>query len=324
MNVLIIGAGATGQIFARHLQDGGARITFLVREKHKSFFSTALEKGLPLYNLNEGSNPKPYLLKNFKVHYSIETLTNPYWEQVWFCVPSNALEPGWISEIASVTGNASLILLSPEGKRRLEIEPKYLNRVLYGYITFIAWQAPFEGEVLQGPEGVAYWFPYKTKVPLRGDEDRLKEVMQVLKKGKMPVVKGSNKSTGSSVQLISSVLMPLVAGLECADWSFKAFSRSKWAKIVAEAAFEAFQITGGKKRGGIFEFLFWLLINPFTLSLSLRLSPLIMPFNFEKYMKFHFMKIREQTKWILKGMLEDGEKLGIATPNLTTLGDQLQ
>ncbi|MBL4755883.1 MAG: hypothetical protein JKY52_20100 [Flavobacteriales bacterium] len=322
MNVLVIGAGATGQIFARHLQDGGAQISFLVRERHRDFFTEAVENGLPLYHLNKGPHPAPYFLKNFSVHYSTESLANTEWDQVWFCVPSNALVPQWISDIAAVTGHASLILLSPEGKRRLEIEDQYQDRVLNGYITFIAWQAPLEGEVIDGPQGVAYWFPYITKVPLRGPKKRLKAIVQILRKGKMPVTKDSGKSNGGTPQLISSILMPLVVGLECADWSFQQFSRGKWVKIVSEAAFEAFQVTS-KKREPFFKFLFWMAINPFTLSLGLRLSPMLMPFHFEKYMKFHFMKIRKQTKWILKGMLEDAGPKGIDTPNLQTLNERL-
>ncbi|MBL4656688.1 MAG: hypothetical protein JKX73_01720 [Flavobacteriales bacterium] len=323
MNVLVIGAGATGQVFARHLQDGGANITFLVRDHHRGFFEKLGREGFPLYPLNKGRNPEPHYLRNFKVAYSSQSISNLYWDQVWFCVPSNALDTKWISEIAEVTGDASLIMLSPEGKRRLEIESIYQDRVLNGYITFIAWQSPLEGEMIDGPEGVAYWFPYKTKVPLRGPKERLKAVMQVLRLGKMPVTRDSSKSSGGTPQLISSILMPLVAGLECADWSFKSFSKGKWGKVVSEAAFEAFQITS-KKRGAFFEFLFWMIINPFTLSVGLRLAPMIMPFDFEKYMKFHFLKIRNQTKWILKGMLEDGEKKGIAIPNLTILSKRIR
>ena len=323
MNVLVIGAGATGQIFARHLQDGGAKITFLVREKHREHFNAIKHQGLPLYPLNDGRNRGPMYLRNFDVQYSIDSLNTNSWDQVWFCVPSNALDSSWIGDIANATGDATLVLLSPEGSRRLDIGQQHLKRVVYGYITFIAWQSPLEGEIINTPGGVAYWFPHFTKVPVRGPESRLKGVLETLKRGKMPVVRGSDQSTGGMVQLISSVLMPLVAGLECAGWSFREFSKSKWAKVVAQASFEAYQATG-EKQSSFFKALFWIAINPFTLSVCLWFAPLLMPFDFEKYMRFHFMKIRKQTKWILKGMLEDADKKGIPTPNLRKLDDQLR
>ena len=322
MNVLIIGAGATGQIFARHLQDGGAEITFLVREPHREYFESIAQAGLPLYKLNDGRNAQPYFLRNYTVCYSIDSLPDILWDQVWFCVPSNALDPTWISDIARSTGNASMVLLSPEGNKRLDIEEKYLDRVLNGYITFIAWQSPLEGESIEGPNGIAYWFPFGTKVPLLGPKERLNKVVEMLKKGGMPVMKGSLKSTGGSVRLLSSILMPLVAGLECAGWSFRAFTKSKWAKVVSKAAFEAYQVTG-KKESAFIKGLFWLFLNPFTLAIGLRISPLLMPFDFEKYMKFHFTKIRSQTIWILKGMLEDAKPMGIDTPNLELLKQKI-
>lgn len=35
MNVLIVGAGAVGKVYAYHLSKGGAKVTFLIKEKYK-------------------------------------------------------------------------------------------------------------------------------------------------------------------------------------------------------------------------------------------------------------------------------------------------
>ena len=45
MNVLIVGAGAVGQVYGRHLALGGAHVYYFVREKYAAEFAAG---GLPL------------------------------------------------------------------------------------------------------------------------------------------------------------------------------------------------------------------------------------------------------------------------------------
>ena len=48
MKALVVGAGAVGQVFARHLQQAGGEVNFLVRHGHLD----RLREGLTLYPLN--------------------------------------------------------------------------------------------------------------------------------------------------------------------------------------------------------------------------------------------------------------------------------
>ena len=52
--VLIVGAGAVGQVYARHAQLGGAEVTFFVRDKYREEVS----RGFDMYPLNRrGTEP---------------------------------------------------------------------------------------------------------------------------------------------------------------------------------------------------------------------------------------------------------------------------
>jgi hypothetical protein len=47
--------------------------------------------------------------------------------------------------------------------------------------------------------------------------------------------------------------------------------------------------------------------------------PLFVPFDIEKYLKFHYLKTREQSLNLLEIFASDGEKQGVATSNLRSL-----
>ena len=50
MKVLVVGAGAVGQVYGWHLKRGGVDLTFYVKEKYRA----EVEAGLTVYPLNEG------------------------------------------------------------------------------------------------------------------------------------------------------------------------------------------------------------------------------------------------------------------------------
>ena len=53
MKVLVVGAGAVGQVYGHALARGGARVTFLVKPKHVE----EARRGFVLYELNRGRAP---------------------------------------------------------------------------------------------------------------------------------------------------------------------------------------------------------------------------------------------------------------------------
>ena len=88
MNILLVGAGAVGQAYGRHLQLGGAKISFLVREQ----YAEGCRAGLMLYPLNrpKATRWQPVPLERFGVLTGIEEVAAHTWEQVWLCISSTA------------------------------------------------------------------------------------------------------------------------------------------------------------------------------------------------------------------------------------------
>ena len=62
MNVLIVGAGAVGQVYGRHFQRGGADVAYLVKPEHLD----ETRRGFTLYPLNDGRPPPPVRFEGFE------------------------------------------------------------------------------------------------------------------------------------------------------------------------------------------------------------------------------------------------------------------
>ena len=62
--ILLVGAGAVGQVYGRHLQLGGAQVTFFVREKYLE----SLRGGMPVYPLNKQKvTQQPQLFEDYNL-----------------------------------------------------------------------------------------------------------------------------------------------------------------------------------------------------------------------------------------------------------------
>ena len=83
MKVLIVGAGAVGVVYGRHLQLAGAELSFYVRDKYRP----ACEQGLTVYPLNKDRSFKPVDFKEFSVLSSPEEVAAQSFDQVWLAVP---------------------------------------------------------------------------------------------------------------------------------------------------------------------------------------------------------------------------------------------
>src|SRR5262245_44848572 len=107
MHILVVGAGAVGHAYGRHLQLGGARVSFLVRAK----YAAACRAGLTLYPLNrpKATRWQPVPLQNFGVLTSTDEVATIAWEQVWLCIPSTGLQGPWLADLLAAIGKATLV-----------------------------------------------------------------------------------------------------------------------------------------------------------------------------------------------------------------------
>ena len=88
--VLIVGAGAVGQVYAYHLHRGGADVHFLVKDKYRA----DLEKGLTLYALRKDRrrrHPIRFAPPDYKTHTSLLELAPGEITQIYLTFASTAL-----------------------------------------------------------------------------------------------------------------------------------------------------------------------------------------------------------------------------------------
>lgn len=309
MNILLVGAGAVGQVYGYHLQRGGARVAFFVRPKA----AAACERGMVLYALNTRAPRVPIRFEAAAVFTSLDEVAKETWDEVWFCVPANAVEDAWLASIATAVGQARIVALPPGLESEQRIRRAFPGRdVVPGLIGMVSYQTPLPGEIVPEP-GIAFYFAPGVPTVLGGPLG--KAVAAELKAGGCPAV--AKPDAGMSSAFGSAILMPTVAGLEAAGWSLREFRRSDVPKLVVRAAREAVAITAAKV--GTRAPLGLLLLSAFALRVAAWLLPKIASFDVEAYLKHHFVKVGDQTRLMFSQYAKDGAANGLKSDALAAL-----
>jgi Ketopantoate reductase PanE/ApbA len=155
--VLLVGAGAVGQVFAKYLQAAGCEVSFLVKPAH----AAEARGGFTLHAFRGLSRtPRPLSLSGVEVLVSLEEVAARRWEQVWLCVSSSALRAGtWVAELARATGGATWVTLQPALEDRdwlLQRVPA--ERLVCGNIPFLSFAAPLAPGGTPA-SGTVFWLP---------------------------------------------------------------------------------------------------------------------------------------------------------------------
>ncbi|MDC0708706.1 2-dehydropantoate 2-reductase N-terminal domain-containing protein [Stigmatella sp. ncwal1] len=310
--VLLVGAGAVGQVFGKFLKAAGCELSFLVKEQHVA----STRAGFTLQKLSRFSHPPAVSLSGFGVLVSPQEVAQQSWDQVWLCVSSTALREGtWASELARVTGEATWVMLQPALKDRdwlLQWVPA--TRLVSGMIPFISFQKPLTPGEPSAP-GTAFWFPPMARGMFSGPPQRLQEVLRPLREGGYPAHEAPDVVRGTAVP--TALLNVFVSGLETAGWSFERFLKGPSAKAVREAAREAVQIVEGTSQKGPPA-----LLRPLPLRLLL-LGSRLAPFDVETYVRVHFTKVSAQTRLMLGEYISLGKSAGLPVQHLEALLEAL-
>lgn len=302
--VLIVGAGAVGQVFGQHLADGGAVVTYLVKPKYQKKTS----EGLILHRITLGGGYRKY--RTFvpeEVYGSPEETAGNLFDQVILCVSSPALRGDWLPRLEPYIGEAPVVSMTPGLEDRHYLETIFPPaRIVTGMIGFIAYQCPLPGEELF-PPGVAYFLPPMSPCIFEGPQAAALKPVELLQKGG---IKAAYRKDGrGQLFLASSLMMPTIVGLEIEDWSIDRFLNSQTmeasllaSKEIASAVEQHFGVKRGwlrKKitKPGIFKFLG-------------GLAPTLSPLPLETYVKYHFSKVHEQTETTMAKFLDLGSQTG--------------
>jgi hypothetical protein len=322
MKVLLVGCGAVGQVFGLFLQKAGVELGFYARPGSADRLCRALEHGgMPLYQISHlhRRDPIVHRLENYQVVMDVAGGRRFQPDQIWFTTPSPVYHSEWFRGFLQEVASERVVCFAPEG-RRSEFFPASggEDRLVFGGITLIAWQGGLEGGGGR-PDGVNFWLP-PLAIPLVGTEDACREVEHLLKKAGFRVTVGEQDSHTQAV--VTAVMTASVAGLELAGWSLRAFRKSLWLKRAARGAEQAAlsQLDGA----GVFtRVLLGILCSSTGLYLATFFLPLLVPFDLERYLEFHYLKTRDQTLTLLDLFARDGKGRGLPVANIQLLLQRL-
>lgn len=314
MRALVIGAGAVGQAFGRHLQLGGAEVTFFVRDKYRA----AAERGFDMYVLHGRRRIEPVRFEGFAVVSRPEEVAARRFDQVYLTVSSPALEGPWLPELIAAAGDATIVALQPGNDDRAVLRAAGVpeDRLVSGMITLISYAAPLPGETRFPRPGMAYWFPPLAPNPFSGPRERTAAVIAALRAGKLPARR--RRDVPGMVAFPSAVLMPYLVALELAGWSLRELGRGAAGRLGARGAREALAATaaveGRRPPLGA-----RMLARPRVLRLALAAARRMMPFSLEVYLREHFTKVRAQTLAFVAGYIAKGKRAGARVAALEEL-----
>jgi ketopantoate reductase len=318
--VLIVGCGAVGQVFGLYLIKAGVELGFYARPASADKLKQALEHGgIPIFHTSYSHRRHPiaHRLENYQVVTDVAESQRFKPDQIWFTTPSPVYYSEWFHEFLQKVPSERVVCFAPEGGRS-EFFPVSggEDRLVFGGVTFISWQGDLEGSSGR-PDGVNFWLPPLLGIPLMGEGKACREVGDLLKKAgfRIGVKKPNFHKTLASM---TAVISAFVAGLELSGWSFGAFRKSPWRQRAACASREAAlsQLSGT----GIFtRTLLRILLSSAGFFLATFFLPLLLPFDLEKYLKFHYLKTRDQTLTLLYVFERDGKRRGLPVENITLL-----
>lgn len=313
MNALVVGAGSVGQVFARHLHLGGSKVSFFTRGEYPN----RINRGLVLFHLNKrNARMRPIRFDSFDVITRFSQLDNQSWDQIYLCLPSCGLTDTMLDGLKRHGGGATIIKIQPGLGDHSTVTAHFEESVLVtGMISFISYRAPLSGEIVAEP-GMAYWFPPLLPSTLfSGSGDRVQDVVNALNRGGLPAK--SHRDVESLVGHALAVQAPLTAGLECAGWSIRQFTRSKWLKVACRAIKEASEVVARYQRSDPPRIV--RALNCSIIRLALSLLPKQKPFHLEAYLAFHYTKLQEQSRQHLDDYIERGIKHGVSVESLSEL-----
>src|SRR3984893_7716680 len=165
MKVLLVGAGAIGQVIGHHLAVGGAQVSVLLRSDGQ-----VPAHPYRLHRLRRGRRPFTATWLPHESVRGLDALPDARWDAVLLCVPSPVLRHGWLPDLAERVGSATIVSTG-QGPADLAILGGIWpgTQVVQANPGLLAYHAPLSNRD-QVRSGIAYWrLPPGPHVQLSGE-----------------------------------------------------------------------------------------------------------------------------------------------------------
>lgn len=280
MKILIVGAGAVGLVYGQHFTRGGHHVQYLIKKK----YATSFHSGVRLSRLRPFRQPLS----------KIESVALRYdwqgdYDLVILAISSPALRQLDWPELARQLQNTPILMLQPSSADLSLLEQHFKpQQIAQGLISLIAYQAPLQTPCM---DHIEYYLP-PISMPISADIELRDRIIQLFKQSGIAAT--PSPSAVAASKLPAAFLMTFLAALEQAHWQFNTLrQRPHLLKQLAWAQWQLLPqlqpLTWWQKivlKG---------ILTPTCYRLLLRLAPYSVPLPLERYLQYHFIKVREQT-----------------------------
>ncbi|WP_419813581.1 ketopantoate reductase family protein [Bacterioplanoides sp.] len=318
MNILIVGAGAVGQVYGYHFQQAGHRISYLIKEKYRE----KIVQGMTLLPLTG-----PKLLTSRRppspaIHFFADDIVTQWpaesgFDLIILTIPSDALRALPYDDVRQTCINTPLLMLQPSREDHQQLQQELPGTpIAEGLISLIAYQAPLPG-LLQTTDtekensGIAYYLP-PLKMSISSASPALaRQITALFNQGGIRARVSASAIEDSAIP--SAFLMTFLCVLQASDWRFQQLRRnSKQLKTLSRA--QRFLIPMQKPAGfgrTLLRIGGLILLRPWLYRLLLTLSPKVLPLPLEAYLAFHFQKVHQQTRLYMEDYYRQHPDLSI-------------
>ncbi|GAA3598073.1 hypothetical protein GCM10022419_096820 [Nonomuraea rosea] len=291
VKVLIVGAGALGQVFGSWLATGGAQVSYLVKAGREKW----ADGGVPVSRLRSGRGPVAGRL----VPYQVMSEPAGAWDMVWLCVDSGALRGAAIARLREVSAGATIVTIGQDLgdlDTLARIWPQ--EQIVQVTPTVLAFPAP---------SGMTYWTPPGAATGVSGP--RAPQVVAALRAGG---VKARRVRQAGGGEMTAARMIPFIAALEQAGWSLPRLDGA------AAASREAIAVVAAQHGRRVTPSAPAWAVRP-----ALRALPRLLPFDLWHYLESHFTKVSAQTRLMLDGWIAEGAGRGLPVKHLKVLREGL-
>ncbi|GAA3776977.1 hypothetical protein GCM10022225_76140 [Plantactinospora mayteni] len=305
MKVLLVGAGAIGQVIGHQLSVGGAQVSVLLRADGQ-----VPADPYQLHRLRSGRGPVTETWLPHESLRGLDALPDARWDAVLLCVSSVVLRHGWLPDLAKRVGGATIVSIGQDPGDLAFLQDVWPGtQIVQATPGLFAYHAPISNRD-RVRSGIAYWLPAGPSLQLAGEAERVKPLITALSSGPFSV---SEAAVGSG-EMRAATTQPYLAMLGTLDWSVPKLRQQL--ALPALAAREATTVTAAM----------YGMAPPGRLSTSapltrvaLRVLPLLVPFDLPGYLHLHFGKLSEQTDQMIDGWIAEGQARSLPVAGLEAL-----